>query len=473
MSGGIVLPGVRIGDMPDLGAVTDGASVVGEKAGSGRFLASALRTYLGLTFATIAGLTAETGARVAGQWALSVKQAPYSAVGDGIADDTAAINAAEAALSAAGGGVLVFPAGTYMNSGLTKRSGTIWQGTGIGSTTLKLIAGTTASAVVSGLNAYTLFGTNVLAGIDNWAIRDLTIDGNRTGGCTSDGLGVYGWVFDINCVEIKSCNGRGWHNEYGQPGVEAHQDVQSQAANMLVWDNQTDGIYYGGPNDSSFLNLNVYWNLRNGIWLWGLGTVKAVHCHVWSDGVGGRQHVVGWRVDSPINTLTACVGEGSSVTQLWLRSVSNTIISGEWFYNQVSPNAVEGIRLGDGAGSGGGVVSVQDNRIITRVDNCQAGAVIWSDDAGHNVIDIIGVNVTAASIGYSGVDGGGSKIRLSIQNCDTNGTLNVEGLPMAINGLVTETGGLTILGLGSASGVVSLGAPNSGGAGFRQLLVPN
>jgi len=38
--------GVRITDMPDLGAVTDTSSFVGERGGSGRFTAAALRTYL-------------------------------------------------------------------------------------------------------------------------------------------------------------------------------------------------------------------------------------------------------------------------------------------------------------------------------------------------------------------------------------------------------------------------------------------
>lgn len=38
--------GVRIVDMPDLGAVTDDSSVVGEHAGSGRFAATAFRTYV-------------------------------------------------------------------------------------------------------------------------------------------------------------------------------------------------------------------------------------------------------------------------------------------------------------------------------------------------------------------------------------------------------------------------------------------
>lgn len=38
--------GVRIVDMPDLGAVNDTSSVVGERAGSGRFAALALRSYI-------------------------------------------------------------------------------------------------------------------------------------------------------------------------------------------------------------------------------------------------------------------------------------------------------------------------------------------------------------------------------------------------------------------------------------------
>lgn len=399
----------------------------------------------------------------------------FGALGNGVADDTAAINAAETALNAAGGGTLMFPAGTFMVTGVTKRSNTIWSGTGIGATTIKLIAGTTADAVVAGLNAYTLFGTNVLTGIDNWGLRDLTIDGNRTGGCTSDGLGVFGWVFDINYVEIKSCNGRGWHNEYGTPGIEAHQDVQSQAANMLIWDNQTDGIYYGGPNDSAFYNLNVYWNLHYGIWLWGQGTVKATSCHCWSDGIGGRQSSVAWRLDSSINTLVACVGEGSTQYQCWIRSLSNTIVSGEWFYNQASPNTAFGISLGDGAGLGGGVVAVSDNTIITRVDNCQNGAIVFSDDLGHNRIDVLGANVTAASTGYTGTPGAASRIRISISNCTTNGTLNTEALALGITGLLTAGGGLEVLGLGGVSGggAVVAGAANSGGAGFRLLAVPN
>ena len=84
-------PGVRIVDMPDLGAVNDSSSVVGERAGSGRFNASAFRSYV------LSDL-------------LSVKS--FGARGDGTTDDTATLNAALAS-----GKSLYWPAGTYLVTG--------------------------------------------------------------------------------------------------------------------------------------------------------------------------------------------------------------------------------------------------------------------------------------------------------------------------------------------------------------------
>jgi Chaperone of endosialidase len=52
---------IRISDMPDLGPVTDATSFVGEHAGSGRFLATALRDYMSGSFLPIDGSGALNG----------------------------------------------------------------------------------------------------------------------------------------------------------------------------------------------------------------------------------------------------------------------------------------------------------------------------------------------------------------------------------------------------------------------------
>lgn len=397
----------------------------------------------------------------------------YGAKLDGVTDDTAAINAAEVAANASGGAILQFPAGTAIVTGVTKLSNTIWQGCGMGVTILKLKDGVATNAVVAGKDAYTLFGTDTLNGIVNWGIRDMTIDANRQGGAVADCLGVYGWCHDLSGFELKNADGKGWHNEYGSPGAEEHFNVQSWARDGYIWNCDRGGLYYGGPNDSLFTGINIYWNLNTQVQVFGRGTSQFTNCHVWSDQEGGRQSSVGWRFDSPLNTLTSCVGEGSTSFQVWFRSGQNSLIGGEYFYNQNITNTVGGIVLGDSTGQGGGIVSVTGNRIITRVNNCNSGSVIFDLDGGGNYVDVIGNNASASSFGFFGTPGPGSRVRIQVIGAGTNGVQNTEALPYAISAMLTASGGMQLTGLGSASGTVSLGDVDSAGTGFRLVRVPN
>ena len=83
--------GVRIVDMPDLGAMNAASSVVGERAGSGRFSAAALKSFIQSDVANVRD---------------------YGAQGDGVTDDTVAIQAAVNT-----GMPVVLPAGNYLISG--------------------------------------------------------------------------------------------------------------------------------------------------------------------------------------------------------------------------------------------------------------------------------------------------------------------------------------------------------------------
>jgi hypothetical protein len=106
--------GIRIVDMPDLGAVTDSGSVVGELAGSGRFQVTALRDYVAKSVSSTIYLRG------------------YGAKGDGVTDDTAAINAALAAIPTNGGVIAFDPGANYLvsNTLMLTTSNTIFEGNG-------------------------------------------------------------------------------------------------------------------------------------------------------------------------------------------------------------------------------------------------------------------------------------------------------------------------------------------------------
>ena len=158
-------PGIRIVDMPDLGAVTAASSFVGERAGSGRFSAAALSDYV------IPWTSVRT----------------HGARGDGIANDTAAITAAANAMPATGG-VLFFPPGNYNVSGSTAlKNNTYVFGPG---------------ATVIGLPAASWPGGNLMecflsSGVSNITIDALTFSWPR-------GLANFGSAGTAHIIEFRN-----------------------------------------------------------------------------------------------------------------------------------------------------------------------------------------------------------------------------------------------------------------------------
>src|SRR5438094_3413313 len=55
------MTGVRLIDLPDIGAVTDDAEIVGSKTTSGHFKGSALKAYLSASVGGVASFNARTG----------------------------------------------------------------------------------------------------------------------------------------------------------------------------------------------------------------------------------------------------------------------------------------------------------------------------------------------------------------------------------------------------------------------------
>lgn len=136
---------------------------------------------------TAAALNAiETGVTASGIW-YNVKDPAYGAKGDGLNDDTTAIQAAINAAGAAGGGTVYFPAGTYRTtSTLTISSfGVVLQGAGCGTpdefgTPPTMIAwgGSSSNSIVK-----------INGPLANWGVRDIFLNGN---GGANRGLEVVG-----------------------------------------------------------------------------------------------------------------------------------------------------------------------------------------------------------------------------------------------------------------------------------------
>lgn len=81
---------------------------------------------------------------------LSVSVQDYGAMGLGVADETEAIQSAINAVSAAGGGVVFLPAGTYKHTGLKVPTKIILQGTGYETTVLDCTSGTANGITLDG-----------------------------------------------------------------------------------------------------------------------------------------------------------------------------------------------------------------------------------------------------------------------------------------------------------------------------------
>lgn len=124
----------------------------------------------------------------------------YGAKGDGVTDDTAAVQSALTAAATAGGGTVYVPAGTYQVGGLVMRNSITLRGDGWGST-LRLRGGA---------NTYllTVARADTSQTVTDCRIQDLKFDGNCYSQRSGGGINL---VFASSCV-IDHVNVVGpWH----------------------------------------------------------------------------------------------------------------------------------------------------------------------------------------------------------------------------------------------------------------------
>lgn len=190
---------------------------------------------------------------------INVKDAAYGAKGDGVTDDTSAINSAISA-AATNGGSIYFPVGTFMTTGILISSQNNLHIKGAGNASIiKLLANNTNDVLK-------------LTSCNNFIISDLTVDCNRAGqtqGTDED---------KQNGIHLVSCN---------KFFIKSIASINSFMSGIRL------GLYTqntGGCTDGEVTNCYINAGGTNGdqgIGIWNSQRISVTNCTVNQGGWGG------------------------------------------------------------------------------------------------------------------------------------------------------------------------------------------
>lgn len=309
----------------------------------------------------------------------------FEAQGNGTNDDTTPIANAIAAASAAGGGVVFFPAGTYISTTQTLLSNVFLYGAGPSATIIKLKNTTNAdlfSAQTSSINLSAASASGIVGTLSSFGILSMTLDGNKANQASGPSypLRCYGYQFILRDLEIKNGFSGGalldWNGSLPS-GMEAFID------NLRVHDNNAIGWQMGGPHDSQLEHIFVYNNgshnfhfapNANGI------QVANSHAYLPPATAGSCNYLI--EVPNGSNFIN-CISDGGQNTGVAIIGAS-VAWQGE-IYTSVAGNV--GVQLGQQAGqtpfpgqikqAAGVTTAVQaaGSLLVANINGCTGGSI--------------------------------------------------------------------------------------------------
>lgn len=253
----------------------------------------------------------------------------YGAVLNGVADDTAAIQAAINAAAATGGGTVQLPSGTAVVSTIVLKHKVWLRGAGLYSTTLYLKSGTNAPVIKNYVSSN---GTE--ANAEFCGIIDLKIDGNRTNNANT---GAHGIHFLTNPLYSKA-SGDEWFDTHhlvqnvmivfcGGKGFLGEGRSETRLINVYVEKCNAGGIE---PAFDSYLQSCSVGACNVFGFSFTRGNIMANNCKAFISGTNHSADVPGFYLAGlgKGTTLTGCIAQNNNGAGFFLENASGFILAG-------------------------------------------------------------------------------------------------------------------------------------------------
>lgn len=237
----------------------------------------------------------------------------YGAVGNGVTDDTLAVNLAIASETANGKSVF-FPAGTYLVTQIDVLPKMNIMGESPVTTIIKLKSGTNpaeGSAALVWSSSYDM---------DDACIQNMRFDGNKAGNTIGNVICLYGNRTVINNVVVVNAASNGIITNHNPNSAERLTGIEGHYRDITIDSPNKSGWVHYGPNDSNFDNIiiidpSVGTNKAHyGMYL-GNDTRGAIttsgngrfnNLHVWNRGSTTNVPLAGVQVITAGNTFANC-----------------------------------------------------------------------------------------------------------------------------------------------------------------------
>lgn len=376
--------------------------------------------------------------------ALAFNARVFGCAGDGVTDDSVAIQACINALAVCGGGELYFPAGTYICANITLASYVNLRGAGKAITVLMLKSGANTDLLGAFQGNINLSGTGGTGptwngqAILSFYIQDMTLDGNYANQASGPSypLRYYGLGWVLQNLEVRNGYSGNILIDYYGPfpstlnGPASRSNPWLDSSKMLNVNahhargtTTAIGIEVGGPTDSQFTDVVCYNNNGTSFHVGpNSGGIQAKGCHMWQSGLADPNSCT-WLQEASLYAV-GCEAEGSPYVQFAALNTEIIWVGGSIFAGNA---AGLGLQIGQQAGLTPFTNSVRQSAGLTTafapfvyafrnvlfMNITHASGHIWfANDGGDAIVDgIVLASVSTQTI-YSGAPSTATQLNL-------------------------------------------------------------